>query len=226
VKILLGIPVCRTDAFNNCPIWLGDHADLSSRATPEERRNAVRETWWSQLTVDRRFFFGTNSGTPLDDEIFLDVPDSFDRHCQKNQAMFEWALENGYDFVFRSDDDTYVRADKLEQAAQSLNADQIGWCPWLGAGSNYITGGAGFWISRRAMEAVVATPVTRTHEDDLWIGRSVFAPHPELTRKHDPRYVPGDKHYADPSQLSNIDWITAHSCTPAVMRELHSKYNS
>ena len=120
-KVLVAVPVCHKDDWNGCPLWVGDHTpeNLQSRSTPEERLQAVRDTWWSSLTLDKKFFFGQGSRTLRDDEVILPVPDRFRYHCLKNQMMFRWALEHDYDWVFRCDDDAYVRPDRLTEARRS-----------------------------------------------------------------------------------------------------------
>ena len=224
-KVLVAVPVCHNDDWNECPLWVGDHTpeNLQSRPTPQERIQAVRDTWWSDLTFDKKFFFGRGSRTLRDDEIILPVPDRFKKHCLKNQMMFQWALDNDYDWVFRCDDDAYVRPDRLTEASTELLGDQIGWGPWVGQGNNYITGGAGFWLSRKALSRIADAPITKTHEDDLWIGRDVLA-RPDIRRVHDPRYCPAtasDGHGVDVTKLPS-NWITVHSCSPKVMKEIHA----
>lgn len=224
MKVLIAVPVCHKDDWGGCPVWEGDHNNLASRPTPQERLQAVRETWWPELTSDKKFFFGGGTREPREDEIILPCPDSFRFHCQKNQEMFRWAVRNGYDWVFRCDDDTYVRTDKL---VVPKSGDQIGWGPWLGRGNNYITGGAGFWLSRAALALIVKAPLTKTHEDDLWIGRDVLA-NSGVRIIHDPRYCPAtasDGHGVDVTKLP-ADWITVHSCPPQVMKEIHASLQS
>ncbi len=211
MKVLVAIPSCHKDDWTRCRAWIDGH-DLTTRFTPEARREAVRQTWWNKLPYDYRFFFGRGEATQPD-EVILDVPDGFSHHCDKNRAMFRWALWHGYDWVFRCDDDTFVRA--LEVPTYG---DQVGWGPDLSVAHNYITGGAGFWISRRAMDLVVTAGCERTHEDDLWIGRDVLE-RSGLVRVHDPRYYPSPTHFVEPGKLPE-GWLTCHSCTPEMMRHL------
>jgi hypothetical protein len=217
--VLVAVPSCRKDDWSQCPAWIGDHSSLLDRATPAERRQAVRDTWWNRLNGDHRFFFGHTNDVLLNDEISLPVSDSFRFHCDKNKAMLSWALQQGYEWVFRCDDDTFIKADQLEIPEKG---DQVGWGPELGNWHNYITGGAGFWLSRAAVELIVNSPTTKTHEDDLWIGRDILEKS-SLDRVHDPRYYPSPTHTIEIDKLPN-DWITCHSCTPEIMRALFAKY--
>lgn len=210
-KVLVAIPTCHSDKWDGCKAWIGDHKDLSKRPSPAERRQAVRDTWWNKQAFDYMFFFGQGE-TSLPDEITLNVPDDFPHHCRKNQEMFKWAFRRGYDWVFRCDDDTYVK--RLEIPTEG---DQIGWGEHLGVHRNYITGGAGFWVNRKSMELIATADVgNRTHEDDLWIGQDVLH---RCNRVHDPRYFPSPNHAVDIDNLP-ADWLTCHSCTPVIMRAL------
>lgn len=226
MRYLVAVPVCHRDNWEECPLWVGDHPDLTARPTPAERIAAVRDTWWKSLSFDRRFFYGyqgRHAPASRADEVELEVPDYFRFHCAKNQAMFRWALEHDYDYVYRCDDDTFVHPARLEQHARELTGDQIGYLPHPQWSGNYITGGAGYWISRKGMELVVSSPITRTHEDDLWIGR--LLKDSGVIRVHDPRYRPGldgdDGHSVIPERLlGNKTFIAVHSCSPETMKQL------
>ena len=214
-KVLVAVPNCHKDNWKNCPNWLLDHSPelLAARATPEERRACVRETWWNKQPYDYRFFFGLNGGRkPLADEVFLEVPDDFEYFAQKNKAICRWAIEQKYDWMFHCDDDTYVRRLELP-----THGDQIGRAPFGFGGKNYICGGSGYWLSRKAMQLLVADRCAYSHEDDVWIGQVMQ--HPTIERVHDPRYYQQHPHLVIPSLLPN-GWLTCHSCTPNVMREL------
>lgn len=215
-KVLVAVPNCHSDNWSNCANWLLDHSPelLAMRACPEERRKAVRDTWWNKQPFDYKFFFGQNGKRqPLADEVFLEVPDGFDHFAEKNKAICRWALEQGYDWLFHCDDDTFVRFLEVP-----TTGDQIGRAPYGFGGKNYICGGSGFWLSRHALELIANSRCTFTHEDDVWIGRVVMSD-PSAVRVHDPRYYQQAPHHVVPSLLPD-DWLTCHSCTPEVMREL------
>src|SRR5258708_33335820 len=74
-----------------------------------------RETWIQDVIgADCRFFYGRGSHSePKSDEVVLDVPDDYEHLSEKVQAIFQYALANGYSFVFKVDDDAYVCPERL-----------------------------------------------------------------------------------------------------------------
>jgi hypothetical protein len=94
----------------------------------------------------------------------------------KDQALFRYALDNGFDFCFRGCCDTWVYPDRI--AGAGLEAfDYAGHFPCRlklsGTFSlpfaywNYCHGGCGIWLSRKAMERIASTEWDE-HYLDLW----------------------------------------------------------
>ncbi len=50
---------------------------------------------------------------PLFFEVFLDCPDGYGERKEKMLAIFRWAFEHGYDYVWKIDDDVYLRPERL-----------------------------------------------------------------------------------------------------------------
>ena len=107
-----------------------------------------------------------------DDEIILaDVPDGYLGLPWKTVESLKWAMKEGYDYVFRIFVDTYAFPDRLLKSGFQ-NYDASGWsfgcipcqahpetthsCP---------LGGAGYWLSRKAMQAVIDEPIQHWGED-------------------------------------------------------------
>ena len=80
-----------------------------------ERANACRRTWVKDANnVEVKFFLGHKDGyTPLADEVMLDCPDSYHYLTKKTQLLRKWALDNGFDYVWKVDDDAYIRPERL-----------------------------------------------------------------------------------------------------------------
>ena len=103
MKVLIGVITCHTR----------DYKEWSNKDHPNERNDRlelIRETWKKLIpeNVDVRFFKGISKESPREDEVFLKVPDGyFDLH-KKVQAAIIWALDNGYDYFFKCDDDTFL----------------------------------------------------------------------------------------------------------------------
>ena len=163
--------------------------------------------------IDYKFVFGNPltqtepcmNRYPLEDELRFDnVDDRKEFLVDKDKALFKYALDNGYDFCFRACDDTIVYPERilqnLELLAQHDYAGTMcgyGMLPGQGIFTlkylDYMHGGVGIWLSKKAMEMLLAdnwkgpwsSPYSKQIEltpghffkgswniywDDLWIG--------------------------------------------------------
>jgi hypothetical protein len=81
-----------------------------------ERANNQRATWVGDVVgADVKFFVGhpIDNRTPLPDEVWLDCPDSWLERKQKVLAIIRWAMEHGYEYLWKVDDDVYLRPERL-----------------------------------------------------------------------------------------------------------------
>lgn len=156
-KILIGIPAC--------------HQHL-------ERIAAQRDSWIKHIpaTVDYKFFFGWGDRL-LDtkDEVGLEVPDDYFHLVHKVQAMCQWALEREYTNLFKCDTDTWVCPHRLIEESDFGKYDYIG-LEGFRATRSYAMGGPGYWLSRRAMEAVAKAPLKLSPgadriPEDVFVGK-------------------------------------------------------
>ena len=148
------------------------------------KADLLRELWTRNVEgADVRFFYGRGGYLkPLDDEVYLDCRDDYDGLTNKSKAIYSWALEHGYDYVFDVDDDTYVRP-ALLLASGFEKYDYIGRLSTLGV--IYASGGPGIWLSKKALEILAVAPENDT-VDDRWIGNTL-AQH-GIRLQHDLRY--------------------------------------
>jgi hypothetical protein len=128
--------------------------------------------------IDYKFVYGIASSQrefvperdPLPDELFFDVNDTKEYMVLKNKAIFQWALENGYDYVFRACDDSIVYPERIIQHFDLLaKHDYAGTMCGYGklAGTppgegifalrylDYMHGGVGIWLSTKAMKMLL-----------------------------------------------------------------------
>jgi len=196
--VLIGVMSCIHDAQN------GNH-------------DAIRRTWVRHMVpgLEYRIFVGQGAINLAPDEVQLDVPDDYPHLPEKAQAMRMWALEHGYDYMFKADRDTFLSPRRL-LASGFEQHDYAGYFPYIPEGSKvshlltpsgyvptypdcrgahiYASGAPGYWLSKRAMELMVAAPLDEKREDnrgnpaeDLWIPNVLF---PAGVRGyHDTRYL-------------------------------------
>lgn len=151
-----------------------------------EKADAQRKTWVPEATCDVRFFIGGGQAQ-RDDEVVLDVPDDYEGLPAKVKAMCAWALANGYDMLFRVDDDVYVRPDRLIEAMP----EGIDYCGRVRGASDMMhpwpyCSGFSYWLSDFAMRAIVSSALTDVAEDRL-TGQVMMQAGIEPI--HDDRYV-------------------------------------
>ena len=77
-------------------------------------RNAIRRTWGPQVPRDKgvdAFFFVGRGAAILDGDnvIELDCNDDYQSIPEKVRAIAKWALEHGYRFMLKCDDDVVLR---------------------------------------------------------------------------------------------------------------------
>jgi len=208
MKILVAIPTCHKNAL---------------------LVRACKETWvneWSHL-VDIRFFFGRPTFfpcTPL--EISLDVDDGYKQLPLKVLAMYRWILDNGYDRVFKCDDDTYVHIPRLLSCGKD-EFDFVGRPDLASRYTHWMQGGAGYWLSRKAMEYLVNLPLDywKSHwAEDRLVGIAMYKS--GLSVSNDRRLfdAPWVCYPSTPAPGNNS--ITAHKCDVARHHAIHQAFAS
>jgi hypothetical protein len=169
---------------------------------PNRRKEAVEQTWWRDLephkNVVGKMFTGAELGCS---DSFVDLP-------EKNKRLCRYALEHGFDYVFRCDDDTFVDVARmvrltLEHTPAYAGSDCGG----------FAIGGAGIWLSRHAAEIVEAAPcMAGEWRDDAFIGAALKSHGIQMFN------MPGT---AGENQLLG-PVVTEHPVSPERMRELYN----
>jgi hypothetical protein len=203
---------------------------------------ALRGTWLPDIQhfsgLDYKFFVGHGQGAESaelpDDCIFLpDVDDGYGFLTYKTRSSLRWAYERGYEFVFRCFPDCFVRVDRLMACGfeqhdffgdfRSEGDAHIGKGtepsrPILQQAQNYASGGAGYWLSRRAFELLLQAPITGIWRDtitpyaeDLWVGNRLGVAQQPLRYFDEKRFCNhGSRYWPRPDN----DTITAHMSCP------------
>ena len=197
-KILIAVPTCEETAA---------------------RRKACEETWASTKLAEVRFFTSEDLGVPITAESSRLKTDELGFVNRPGQALSvrqtylcRWALERNYDFVFKCDDDTYVWVDRLLHSGFA-NHDYSGYAQdWHNP--PFASGGAGYWLSRKAM-LVIANATRWMDPEDVWVA----------TTLHSARiFLHGDVRYRWnlPPIITN-DLISVHYVKdPALMHKIHN----
>lgn len=106
------------------------------------------------------------------DVVELNVDDSYDGLSQKTWAIARWALEHGYEAVFKVNDDVVIFPARF--GLPPRDADYAGWVQDDGT---WIQGHA-YWLRRRALEAIAAAPMPAVIPgavEDRWVGWAMGA---------------------------------------------------
>ncbi|XP_001638185.2 chondroitin sulfate synthase 1 [Nematostella vectensis] len=161
----------------------------------DSRAKAVFETWGKKVPGKLEFFSSSSSKNNLNLPVVSlpGVDDSYPPQ-RKSMLMLKYMHDNyidQFEWFMRSDDDVYIRTDKLSDFLHSLNSSQdiyIGQAGTgnraekgllgLGYGDNFCMGGPGMVMSRSVLKKVVGhiefclQNLVTSHED-VEVGRCI-----------------------------------------------------
>lgn len=143
MKLLHFITSCKRDRYNGANM-------------------VCRDTWLKQWghRIDHKFIIGHGNEDILGDELYVDVPDDFGNVVHKERQAYIWALGCEYDFVYISSPDCYRIIPRM-LASGFERHDYVGSkCP----GENH-AGGCGYWLSSKAIDAMLRQPVIVDYPD-------------------------------------------------------------
>lgn len=186
------------------------------------RRNNCRATWVPMTRacgITTLFLLGDETlecPEVRGDELWLPCPDAYPFLPQRTRWFCRWALEQSdWDYLFKCDDDTYVAASRLAEFNQN-GADYIGaeWRVNVGYGS----GGAGYFLSRKAAAAVARGLTHIMGAEDLLVGEVLKEAGIPLTVCQ--RFTPfsSNGHWPKPEN----DLITGHAWSGEMFASCHA----
>ena len=192
-----------------------------------------RDTWIKHVKdtdADVRFFMGLPESEIEPDEVVLQVGDDYDSLVYKTHAIITWAIEHGYQRMFKCDSDTFIVPERMfasDYASHSFVSYY--WPPNPLAGwFAFPSGGAGYWLDRKAMEIIASTNVrdmawheNKIQPEDCAVARILG--HKGISLYGDDRYSP-EMNMGFPT-LDN-DFITTHRVSPEQMIYLQSLMNA
>lgn len=189
------------------------------------RMQAQRDTWVPSVKgADIRFFVGQGTAQ-FPDEVVLECVDDYKQLPEKCRLMFAWALANGYDWVFKSDDDCYIRPERLLAAVPKPGQHYVGRHRGGDKNTTPYCSGFGYWMSKRAMEVRVKGTY-RSHAEDVCTGNILHAAGIRGIKDH--RYIVHRSGYAamngKEGPRKGNDIICSCEYEPEVMHVIHKEF--
>jgi hypothetical protein len=194
MKILIAVQSCTRDAYNGAnqairDTWatrLPDGWDLrfflgcgAAKPIEQEHPNWQKDyrnlcAVKPQAVVQPPPFTDLKPG-----EILLQVPDDYPHMVHKQAASRQWALEMGYQRIFKCDTDTAIDFRKFKLShADYCGVPDAGWDfrTTNHQTLSYAFGGNGYWLSERAAWLSL-TEDYFTMAEDVWTGLALKNPH-------------------------------------------------
>jgi hypothetical protein len=195
-----------------------------------EKAQIQRQTWVRDIEgADYRFFFGDTNRESLPDEVILDCPDDYNSLNLKTKAILYWAIEHGYDAIFKCDDDSYVFPRRLlnseiikyDYAGCYIPAGKIG-----GVSYPAFAGGGGYWLSSKAAKLILDSNLYYfISAEDRNVGFILSRYGIKLTDLGDHTcmtWMSGADCAGNPMRLVEKPIVVVHTCTTQQILDIHS----
>lgn len=165
----------------NCPI--GKWTEFKHRtligvfSSPKytARYDACNATWLEDARNAGQRYIVVSAGKTQETlpwRLWVDAPDTYEHLPQQVSAWIKWCLgQNGWDYLFKCDDDTYVSIPRFAEYDHP-GADYIG-ARCITNGVTYGHGGAGYFLSRRAAEIVAQRMTAQDGGEDYHVGQTL-----------------------------------------------------
>ena len=152
--------------------------------------------------------------------VVLACQDDYKSLPEKSFAVIKWAREHGYDYLLKLDDDVYCRPERLVVPGTDYTGHAYG--------HRLYCSGAAYWLSARAMDAILGKWYRRSNAEDSCVGETLRFHHIHLTE--DPRYRVGWRSHPKDGPENEFphpdnDAITFHMWWPRYMPELHANWD-
>ena len=153
-----------------------------------ERRHRCIDTWMSDADaagIESVFLLGCPTATAPEGlgrhYLALPCPDDYPSLPQRTLWFTRWALaRDDWDYLFKCDDDTYISIPRLLAYDTARPGPRVLGAPpgapdYIGAewkpGVAYASGGAGYWLSRKAAAIIAEKLTAATGAEDLLVGQ-------------------------------------------------------
>lgn len=190
-----------------------------------DKRRVIRNTWMNDVTHDSAamFFYAGMADDAKEDEVLLDCNDSYEFLPEKVLKFFAYCLDNyDFDYLFKCDDDTYVAFDRLHKLATTTDYNAVGYVAIDDkvTGNKYMSGGAGYLLSRQAVEAIVEEGLPNEGTEDVNVLMALMKQ--DITPVFDSRFRPTGYVFDQPSKYNEN--ITCHGLAPYMIVATHDRY--
>lgn len=176
-----------------------------------ERAQAQRDTWvpYAIRFSDVRFFVGRmhnptvsghadggelmrrTIGSPApalaSNTVVLDVDDSYEALPQKVKAVMSYSVTQGYDYVWKLDDDVYLVPGALERAALAHNRYVGNVRAARGGYPSAYPSGFCYGLCGEAARIIAEAPLSEDESEDRWVG-NILAKH-GIMATHESRFI-------------------------------------
>lgn len=183
---------------------------------------AIRDTWLKGQGIPHVFFAGVGFKDPKDDELVMNAPDDYNHLYEKCRELFKHGLLLGFDFIFLCYRDTYCNLSRLLDGQllahdyaghRTCGGEQAHLVPieFDGKGlAEYASGGAGIWLSAKAMHAILQSNFTAFPHwaDDL--GYGTILAYAGIPLFHDPRFQKHGRHLFQGSATTHLSQGTGN----------------
>lgn len=196
-----------------------------------ERRLACSDTWVCRLKQSHNvlpvFLVGDKVSQPIlnGDVLHLNCRDDYMALAYKTKAFCQWALTQEFDYLFKCDDDTFIATDRFLEYVPM--GDYIGVDPCDHINPKFASGGAGYWLSRRAAQVVANMPIegicnaygVKPCSEDMVVYHALN--HADIKFIQDKRFQAWNQPHRHPHAGNEI--ITCHYIKPDEMCRMDSK---
>lgn len=189
-----------------------------------DRRERCRATWFpdaAKFGHEAVFLIGVPQAADYErvgDYLILPCQDDYATLTQKTRMFCQYALKRSdWTWLFKCDDDTFVSVKRLEEFAANMAESEhwyVGNEPEPRAG--YCSGGAGYFLNRRAAERVADGLTVMTDAEDLEVGKVLcprvqlwICPHFMPQGSESRRPLPGN-HVITAHAMSSELWVDSH----------------
>lgn len=201
------------------------YKDRSIRAKGQHecylQRRAWRKAFARMLPDNMQCAIIVGEGSAINEPRLVQLPvsDTYEGLPGKIKAAFKYAMEHfDFDWLFKCDDDTFVHFSRLAQYVENLPKGSMD--IYGGPCSNSlheICGGAGYILSRPAVELVCSDPLFPiTGREDVEVCRSIIRAGGSIVT--DARFRPNSKERPN----AQNELITAHHMSPRQLVETHA----